>query len=189
MYYLSAPLPEDWLISPYFTLPTNGELTFFSRLTFPDDQGGIYKVMISTNPDPSILSAYQQLQVWSETAINPVQTEYTKIIVPIPPTYTGQVHIAFVMLGDNADRWLIDNVKVTALCATPTALTATNISITSASLGWENPSNSTSWEIEVVEELDIPTGTGVTYTGSTQAAVRATEQQLKYLYLMRHPSH
>lgn len=181
----SAPLPEDWLISPYFTLPTNGELTFFSRLTFPDDQGGIYKVMISTNPDPSLLSAYQQLQLWSETAINPVQTVYTKIIVPIPQTYTGQVHIAFVMLGDNADRWLIDNVKVTAVCATPTALTATNISITSASLGWENPSNSTSWEIEVVEELDIPTGTGVTYTGSLPYPALSLVPKTCYKYYVR----
>ncbi len=70
------PVPRDWLITPYFNMPTNGVLRFYSRLTFPGDQGGIYKVKISTDSDPSNLASYTDLQTWTETSLNPVQTDY-----------------------------------------------------------------------------------------------------------------
>jgi hypothetical protein len=69
----TCALPKDWLITPYFNMPANAQLRFFSRLTFALDQGGIYKVKISTDADPSNLAAYTDLQTWTELTLNPVQ--------------------------------------------------------------------------------------------------------------------
>src|SRR4051812_39194008 len=42
-----APIPTNWLITPQFNSPNNGQLHFYSRLTAPGDQGGTYKIMIA----------------------------------------------------------------------------------------------------------------------------------------------
>lgn len=162
----TCPLPKDWLITPYFNMPANAQLRFFSRLTFALDQGGVYKVKISTDADPTNLAAYTDLQTWTELSLNPVQTDYYEKVLTLP-AITGNVHIAFVMEGDERDRWLIDDVKVVSQCVDPSALTISNLSLTSAQLNWVNNSSATSWEIEIVQELLSPTGTGETYNGSS----------------------
>ncbi|PZR20548.1 MAG: hypothetical protein DI539_10575 [Flavobacterium psychrophilum] len=165
-------LPEDYLVTPQFNVPIAPELRFFSRLTVAGDQGSIYKVFIldlTANPtaDLNVAASYTQLQSWTEIQINPVQIEYNEIVVLIPDEYIGkQVRIAFMMSGDDADRWLVDNVKVVSKCLDPLTLVASNITLNSADLSWENPSQSTSWEIEVVNETSAPTGVGVTYSGA-----------------------
>jgi gliding motility-associated-like protein len=160
------PVPKDWLITPYFNMPANAQLRFFSRLTVPSDQGGIYKVKISTNADPTNLAAYTDLQTWTENSLNPVQTDYYEKVLTLP-AITGNVHIAFVMEGDQRDRWLIDNVKVVAQCLDPTNLTITNVTMTSAQLNWTNNSGATSWLIDIVPDTQSPTGVGVPYSGQS----------------------
>lgn len=165
-------LPEDYLVTPQFNVPLEPELRFFSRLTIPADDGSIYKVLIldvTTNPtaDLNAPASYTALQTWTELQINPDQVAYNEIVVQIPDVYIGkQVRIAFMMTGDNMDRWLIDNVKVVKECVAPLALAASNATLNSADLSWDNPSGATSWEIEIVGENDTPTGAGVTYSAA-----------------------
>jgi hypothetical protein len=158
--------PEDWLITPLFTVPATPELRFFSRLTFPTDNGTLYRVMI-TNGDPADMAGYSLLEDWTEFEINPSQTDYTEKVVAIPAAYIGtDVHIAFVMTGDNGDRWLIDNVKVVSECLAPENLSASDRTFTSATLSWDNPSGANSWEIEITGDTEAPTGSGTEYSGT-----------------------
>jgi len=167
---------RDWLITPLIEMPTNPQLHFYSRLFFNADQGSVFKIYVS-NPvaeaDDSVanqtnIANFGTAQVtWTEVQINPTQQAWAEKTLDLPATMAGSFrYIAFVMEGDNAERWAIDNVKVTAKCQDPSALTATGITTTTANLSWANPSGATSWEIEVIPVSGNPTGTGVTYTGA-----------------------
>jgi len=168
--------PKDWLISPAVNVPVNANnfsVKFFSRLTISGDQGGIYKVLVGTNP--ANLSSFTELYSATELEINPVQTEYTEKLVGIPATYAGtSVHIAFVMEGDDADRWLIDDVSMINACQAPANLTATNITATSATLNWTETGDATSWEIDIVSETSVPTGIGFIHNGTLPVTVTTT---------------
>jgi gliding motility-associated-like protein len=159
----AGELTEDWLFTPVFTVPTNAQLHFFSRLTQNIDQGSTYKVMIGT--DAGNLASFTELQSWTELTLNPIQQEYIEKVVDIPAALSGQPrYIAFVMQGNNGDRWLVDNVSVFQQCFTPTTLTANNVTTTAADLGWANPAGSTSWEVAVIEATASFTGTGTVVT-------------------------
>ncbi|MFP9100203.1 choice-of-anchor L domain-containing protein, partial [Flavobacterium sp. RHBU_24] len=174
---------EDWLITKVFTVPTNAQLHFFSRLTLPLDQLSTYKVMIGTNAND--LTTFTELQSWTELTLNPVQDEYVEKVVNIPATQSGQERfIAFVMQGNNGDRWLIDNVGVFQQCFTPTTLTATAITATSATLGWANPAGSTSWEVEIVPATQGPTGTGTVVT-TNPYTVTTLQTGTSYVFYVR----
>lgn len=141
---------EDWLVTKQFTVQANSYLKFYSRLLLGGNQGNIFRVMISTDPDQTNLSSYIQLKEWNELQLNPHQTAYKEVSVLIPASYTGnQVYIAFVMQGDNGDSWFIDNVSTTN-CAPPGNITIGNITQTTATLAWSNPSGATSWEVDIV---------------------------------------
>jgi gliding motility-associated-like protein len=172
---VASGLPTDWLVTPVFNVPANGELRFYSRLTQAGDQGSVYKVMIADADDlsgsPLVAADYAEFAemqpAWTELTLNPVQTDYIEKIVPIPAGYTGNVRIAFVMQGDDGDRWLVDNVKVVSQCMPVTNLTASGMTLTSANLNWTNPvGGATEWEVEVVLDTDTPSGTGVEYSGA-----------------------
>lgn len=157
---ITAPIPKNWLISPSFSVPENGLLTFYSRLTFQGDQGGIYKVLISSDADAANLLAYTELYSASELMLNPIQLQYTQKAIVLPPS-TGPVHIAFVMIGNNADRWLIDDVSVTSACPAPANVTITNLLLTQATINWEETGSASQWEVEVVPAGSTPTETGI----------------------------
>ncbi|MHA3789299.1 choice-of-anchor L domain-containing protein [Flavobacterium hauense] len=164
--------PEDYLVTPQFTMPENPELRFFSRLTLTLDQGSIYKVFIldvTANPTADLNSpaSYVQLQSWTELEINPEQQTYNEIIKDLPAAYIGkQVRIAFMMTGDEMDRWLIDNVKVVKKCEAPLNIVMANSTLNSADLSWDNPSGSVKWDVEIVQDGMAPLGTGVEYAGT-----------------------
>ncbi len=159
---VSTGIPEDYLVTPLFNSPVNGRIEFYSRLIQVGDQGSIYKVkLLPAGADADDISNYIELQSWTELEINPVQTDYTKVTVEIPAEYEGtNVRIAFVILSDNGDRWLIDDVRVISQCLDPENLSASNIATTTADLSWDNPSGATEWEIEIKEEGTPATGTG-----------------------------
>jgi len=162
---------DDWLITPAITMPSAGQLNFWSRLYVNGDQGTIYKVFIGT--DPANMASFTELASWTELEINPVQTEYTLKRVNIPSSYAGQsVHLAFVMRGDNGDRWLVDDVSVVTLCSTPTAVTVPNITGTGATVAWTDASNAGTYQLQVVPTGQAPTETGgQTVTNATTAVV------------------
>lgn len=171
----SAAIPSDWLVTKSFPMIANAELKFQSRLTIGDDQGGVYKIYImpATNAptyanftDPTKATV---LTTYSELTLNPQQTVWTEKTVTIPANANWapgtNVYIAFVMEGDDKDRWFLDNIKVSALCAPPTTPTVSATTIDSATLTWNN-TGATSWEIEVVPDQDSPTFVGQVYNGT-----------------------
>ncbi|PZR24493.1 MAG: hypothetical protein DI539_00530 [Flavobacterium psychrophilum] len=156
-------IPKDWLISPAFSVPQNAQIRFFSKLMTNGDQGGIYKVYVGT--DPADLTTFSPIYTATELQINPIQTEYAEKFVTIPSNYMGQqVHIAFVMEGDNADRWLLDDVGIVTACNAPTAIDVEVIDVTSVEISWTETGTATQWEIEVLPETAAPTGWGTVVT-------------------------
>jgi len=180
-------IPEDYLVTPSFNAPVNGQIIFYSRLTQVLDQGSVYKVKIlPAGADENDIASYVELQSWTELEINPQQTEYTKITVPVPVSYEGtNIRVAFVILSDNGDRWIIDDVSVTSQCLNPENLSASNITTTSADLSWDNPSGATEWEIEVQEGGSPTTGTGVVYNGTLPYHVAGLTPGVPYKFLVK----
>ncbi|QEE48242.1 T9SS type B sorting domain-containing protein [Flavobacterium alkalisoli] len=162
------PAPQDWLVTPEFTVPANPQLRFFSRLGIPGDQGSLYRIMVTTDPDASDLAAYTQVMEWEEGDINPTQTEYMEIILPLDGLTAGTtVRLAFVLVGDDGDRWLIDNVSVSEQCIAPENLLAENATLDTAHLTWD-AAGATQWEVEVLPVSEPSTGSGVTVTGTAE---------------------
>ncbi|RWW91642.1 choice-of-anchor L domain-containing protein [Flavobacterium cerinum] len=174
--------PEDYLVTPAFTVPSDPELRFFSRLTQAGVQGSTYKIFIlnltaTPTADLNSPASYTQLQTWTELEINPEQLMYIEKVIPIPAAYVGaQVRIAFMMKGGstNSDRWLIDDINVVKKCVPPVTLAATNVGLHSADLSWANPSGATSWDIELIGGNDAPSGTPThSYSGALPFTVSA----------------
>jgi gliding motility-associated-like protein len=177
-------IPEDWLITPQFLVPVNSQLRFYSRLTQNLDQGSIYEVRISTSPDQMAMGNYTLLQTWTELEINPAQQDYQEHVINIPSSFEGSnIYMAFIMKGDNMDRWLLDDIRIAQKCLMPENLTAADFTLTSANLSWDNPSGATQWEIEVVS--DIPTGSGTLYSGTMPYFANGLTEGTEYKYYVR----
>lgn len=182
---------DDYLVTPLFPVPEAGELTFYSRLTIPLDQGGKYSIRIvnvSDNPaiDVNSPASYTTIQEWGEFDINPVQTEYNKIVLELPEEYWGDdVRIAFVMSADFQDRWLIDKVKVAARCVAPENVAAGSITLNSAAITWDSTAGAGNFEIEIVKEEDVPTGTGFAYNGTLPYNATGLEEDTCYKFYIR----
>lgn len=181
-----STLPQDWLVTPRFTLPENAELHFFSRLAFEGNQGSNFKVLISKEPIQGNFSDYTLVQQWTESQLNPQQQVYREIIVPLPEDMEGElVYVAFVMEGDEGDRWLIDNVKVVQKCLEPLNLTATDVSTTTASLGWDNPAMATNFEVAVILAGAEFNGTGSPYSGAIPFEKTGLLENTEYKFYVR----
>ena len=157
---------QDWLVTPAFELPPNAQLRFQSRLALNGNQGGVYKVLIAPQgADLSLISSYTVVNTWTEPGINPDQQAYNEIIVNLPGVVGNDYHVAFLMEGDNADRWLVDNVLVVAQCLNPTNLGVNTVTATSANLTWSG--TAPQFEVEWMLNTAAQTGTGTVVTGNT----------------------
>ena len=177
-------LSEDWLITPLFNVPTNGQLHYFSKLGYDLDQGTIFKVFIGTNPeDPS---SFTELGTWTDGTLNVNQLDYEEKVLALPAaSYNTQRCLAFVMMGNNGERWLIDNVSVSQECFAPTNLTAGSSGSGTANLNWNNPSGATSWEIEIVPQGTTPTQSGTVYSGALPYVASGLADGQVYSYYVR----
>lgn len=182
----NGTVAQDWLVSPLFQVPENTVIRFASRLTIAGDQGSVYKLLLlPSTGNPDVLSDYVTLQQWTELELNPLQTDYILKNVAIPAAYTGTMaRFAFYMEGDDADRWLVDDVRVHSVCNDPSELSATFDGI-SADLSWTENGDATAWEIEVVSVTNAPTGSGVVYSGSLPYTVTGLVPEVAYKYYVR----
>lgn len=193
----AAAIPSDWLITEEFPMTADAQLEFQSRLTVNNDSGGIYKVYIAkitpgetvevsdfTGPNGMLLTTY------SESQLDPLQSSaWTAKKLEIPENTAlwpvgGTVRIAFVMQGDDKDRWFLDDVQVSALCVSPENPVVVATTSTTASLSWNNTA-ATSWEIEVVADSGTPTGTGEIYSGSLPYVKTGLTSCTYYKYYVR----
>lgn len=167
----SCDIPTNWLITKPFPNPPNGQgqLRFFSRLSFLGDNGGIYKVKIFTEgpgKDPNNIADYTDLVTWTEPQLNTFQLQWTEKIINMP-NFTGNIRIAFVMQGNGKDTWFIDDVSCTSPCAAPSGITVTSKTLSTATLDWTNNSGTQNWQIDIVPaSAPGPSGNWKTYTGA-----------------------
>jgi len=152
---------RDFLITNLVTVPENGQLRFQAHQTTTGNQGTIYEVRYSTNTDianQGDISQYQLLEDWTEPEMNSVYDVFEEKIVNLTPTLTvgQQIFIAFVRVytqpqgGTGGDRWVIDDVNVTAECFTPTGIGAENIASESALLTWSHQGEAINFQYAVV---------------------------------------
>ena len=197
----AGQISKDYLATPLFTVPANGQLRFWTRMFTPGNQNTIFKVGIATATANQINPAqYSFIQQWSEVQLQdtaPTVDTWIEKVVDIPATYPAGTQIYLVFSREYAqgatqtaiggDRWLIDDVKVVSRCLDmPLAsLTATNIALTTASLNWDNPSGATSWEIEIVGAAALPTGVGTVYNGIRPYPATGLTPNTNYKYYVR----
>ena len=158
---VASGLAEDWLVMPLYTVPNNGQLRFITKQTQAGNQGSVYSIRISTTSQTD-QTTFTTLQTWTETELNAVFNICEEKVVQFPTAnYNQGVYVAFVMSNDNGDRWIVDDVNIVEQCLDPTTQTATNATLSSSDLGWDNPSGASSWEVEVVATAAAPTGSGI----------------------------
>ncbi|MEL1244932.1 choice-of-anchor J domain-containing protein [Flavobacterium sp. DGU11] len=179
---------EDWLVTPQFTVPQNGELYFQSRLTQLGDDNNTYRIMIHTGSTPLNTSSYTELQAWTELTLNPDpdQTNYIEKHVTLPAGLVGtSVYIAFVMNGDNGDRWLIDDVSVHTKCIAEHP-SVTNLTPTSARLTWDNTGATSFYvEVQITADSGPPTIIDSTTVTTNYYDISSLLENTRYLFLVK----
>ncbi|RYZ55024.1 MAG: hypothetical protein EOP49_03825, partial [Sphingobacteriales bacterium] len=174
---------RDYLATPKITVPTNGQLRFFTRTTINGDQGTKYKIMVAESPDAApvaqnVPANYVQIQEWTEATLTTTFNVYEEKLVDLSAYAGKKVYIAFVMeftqptaaLG--GDRWLIDLVKIGEKCADPTGGIATATE-TTANLSW-NANGGTQWELEILPLTGTFTGLNTVTTNTPSYLASAT---------------
>jgi len=157
----------DYLATPLVTVPSNGQLLFYTRTGFNNADVVSYKIKVNTittaGSQTTLANYTNTVQTWNQITIAAVYNVYELKTVDLSAYAGQQVYLAFVReytqpnttLSGNS--WYVDEVKLVQQCIAPSngSLTATNITTTSASLSW-TPNGSTSWEIEVVPATGTP---------------------------------
>jgi len=106
--FSSAGMQEGWLITPSMAIPASGNyvVEFWSLNNYISDHeyGGVWVSTTNTN-----VASFTQVKQLSGAEIS---TEWKKITVSLS-AYAGQnIYIGFKYMGNNADAWIIDDVKV-----------------------------------------------------------------------------
>lgn len=175
-----ATIPEDWLITPQINLAgmSTPELRFYAKTILTGVQGSEYKVMISTTSQN--MATFSPLKTWTESEMNPSPATYNELVVDLSSYAGGNIYLAFVMIGKDKDRWLIDDVVVGDKCFPVSLLSATAVTTNSATLAWNSPSGVSQWEVEVINDLGTPTGTGSITSISNNYTVSATTSGIPF---------
>ena len=179
----SGNTSEDYLVSQQFQMPANAELKFLSRQGTAGDQGGIYRIMVSTNPNPATLASYTLVQSYTEQQMNADFSVCQEQVVNLSAFAGQNVYLAFVKIATQTtnaivgDRWWIDNIRVFEKCQDPTLGSSSNINATNATLTWNNVATANLWDIAIISSANVftgvPTTSGIT---STTAGVIKTYQ-------------
>ncbi|MBY0486102.1 MAG: fibronectin type III domain-containing protein, partial [Flavobacteriaceae bacterium] len=170
---------EDYLATPLVTVPSNGQLRFWTRSTINGPNGTEYLIKVNTNTaagsQTTVTNYTFTPQQWTEASLSATYNVYEEKVVDLSAFQGQQVYIAFVMkynqttAGLGGDRWLIDNISLVQQCLVPTNLAATPQS-TTATLSWLDPNNAGSYQVEIGPTGFIPTGTGTAVSSTTYSA-------------------
>ena len=152
-YYDGSVLyPDNYLISPKFTLPASSTITlswyFMVDASYPGDK---YSVYVSTGNTVSDFTT--PLFTIVPTSTHGTWTQQTLDL----SAYAGQqVYVAFRHYDcSDEDVILLDDISITVnggstptdSCVAPTGLTATNMTANSVVLNWTENGNATSWTV------------------------------------------
>ena len=148
---------EEYLATPMVTVPANGKLEFYSRSFTAGNQGTLYQVKVASASNAQNLPASYTilLEEFGEDQISPAFSLYWKKTFDLSGFAGQNIYIAFVKKytqptgAITGDRWLLDDVSVTAGtdCDSP-ANFSVNYSSSSSSytLTW-NADTASSWEV------------------------------------------
>ena len=159
---------EDYLASPLVTIPSNGQLRFWTRAFLAGNQGTVYQIKVApANANPTDPNSYLLVQQWTDADLVANFSTFEEKAVDLSEYAGLSVRVAFVMqqaplAAPFGDRWFVDDVTIVERCFEPTNLSAQNITQTSAQLTW-NSTGSTSWEVELLPAGDNATGTGTVF--------------------------
>lgn len=146
-------IAEDWLVTPAFTPSQESHiLSFFQKDSYAVDYFSSYsiRVSIASQSDPG------DFEIIDEQGESDMRLYYTYHEVDLSAYIGKDIYLAFVMSNDDGDNWIIDEINM-ASCAIPSGLYADNFTANGADLFW-NDDGSGSWNLEVVEKGEIPTG-------------------------------
>ncbi|OXA71827.1 hypothetical protein B0A58_13365 [Flavobacterium branchiophilum NBRC 15030 = ATCC 35035] len=148
---------EDYLATPAVTIPSNGQLRFYTRSFTSTTLGTLYQIKVKpvNSGVQNVATGYTLVKEWNESNLNATFNIYEEKTVDLSSYVGQQVYVAFVMKYSQpmvgtvpGDRWLIDNVIIDSnTCLSATALLANPSSSTSIDLSW-TANGSTSWQIE-----------------------------------------
>ncbi|OMP32304.1 choice-of-anchor J domain-containing protein [Mangrovimonas sp. DI 80] len=166
---------EYYLVTPRFTVPTNGELHFYTKQGSDVDYGTTYQIRVSTAEDLDIYGFSTSVKTYSETNLNEgSQTEYEHKVIDLSTLANAEVYFAFVAVNNQngavptGDEWFIDDVAVLQGCdEIPAAnITMTNITTNEAEVTWTHPTAS-NFNVEIVPDGALPNGVGVPVNGNS----------------------
>lgn len=168
---------QDWLATPLFEVPANGQLQFNARKNSSAVVPSTYKVMVApATANPALAASYTLLATYTDADM---PNTYTLKTVPLNYAAGTRLYVAFLKEytrpagsgSTDADlRWYIDDVRVNSRCVEPIALAAPVIGLTSATLRWANQAGSTTtnWEIVIVRaDQPFSAGTPISFTTTT----------------------
>jgi hypothetical protein len=159
----NAGANDDYLVTPTLILTGNERLRFHYRVQSASEPND-FQVTLSTT---GVGVGNFTNTLMPLTAVSNIT--YQEQIINLS-AYTGNVNIAFHIPAGGLDGWrlYIDSVVVEAIptCPDPIALTATNITATTADLAWTEMGSATTWDIEYGATPFTPTGVP-TITGTT----------------------
>ncbi|MGH1336472.1 MAG: fibronectin type III domain-containing protein [Aureispira sp.] len=165
---------SEWLLSPEFDLSVPGpwelvlntNATDFSPTTAFGGMGSddTVQVVISTNGG----ATWRAIYTWDVN--NPLQFASNDVVIDLTP-YTGTSNLFGIWASDGSvndpeDYYVLINrfeIRMPPSCDAPSFLTASNITATTAELGWTYTGPATVWEVSYGAP-GTPAGAGVTAT-------------------------
>lgn len=156
----------SWLVFPQISnLGANYELTFWQNQNYDTyyEYHGIWISTSNSNPASGSFVELDSLGAGTEDT-------WEKITVDLS-AYSGQsIYLAFKYIGDFADEWHIDNVKVDTVgsqpCSVPTSFASSSVGTDSVSLSWTPFGGELYWIIEY-GSTGFTLGTGSTIYANT----------------------
>jgi len=155
---------DDYLISPQFTLTGGQRLKFQTRVQSSSEPNDYQIVLSSTGKNPADFSSILLTDTVNSTTYSQREIDLS--------AYTGNYYIAIKIPTGGLDGWrlYIDDFLVEDIpnCFVPNALTASNVTGSSADLAWtdNNTTAPGSWQISY-GPVGFTAGSGTQVTAST----------------------
>lgn len=150
------------LVTPQMTIPTDQYMVKFWM--FRDDgypaRADLVNVYYNTAPNTTGATLLGTInRYYLSTPIEATANQWYQYTFNVPPGSFGDAYIVFEAESIFGNNMYLDDIVVTGPpCDPPTALTATNITMTAADLGWT--STATSWEYQFGATGYTPSATG-----------------------------
>ncbi len=139
LYFYTSSTTSNYAVLPEFDANINVlQLNFFGKFSNLN-----YSVEVGVMSNPSDMSTFEHVET-----VNARTTVWNEFHIPFT-SYVGTGKFLAIRSVQTAATLYIDNLSVTYApgCVKPANLTATDITMTSASLKWRNGSGETEWEV------------------------------------------